>query len=134
MAEPTVTTSPASLLTIFGATGDLAQRMLLPSLYSLQAENLLPPQMRILGTARSELDRESFANLVSAAIGERIPSTERNDAALRGLLARLDYGAASVDGAMVDEPVRIRARAILARLAVPQAGTTASTSSEMRQP
>ena len=89
--------APASLLTIFGATGDLAQRMLLPSLYSLQAENLLPPQMRILGTARSELDREAFANLVSAAIGERIPSTERNDAALRGLLARLDYGAASVD-------------------------------------
>ena len=89
--------APASLLTIFGATGDLAQRMLLPSLYSLQAENLLPPQMRILGTARSELDREGFANLVSAAIGERIPSTERNDAALRGLLARLDYGAASVD-------------------------------------
>ena len=89
--------APASLLTIFGATGDLAQRMLLPSLYSLQAENLLPPQMRILGTARSELDREGFANLVSAAIGERIPDAERNDAALRGLLERLDYGAASVD-------------------------------------
>ena len=89
--------APASLLTIFGATGDLAQRMLLPSLYSLQAEHLLPDGLRILGTARSELDRESFANLVSAAIGERIPSTERNDAALRGLLARLDYGAASVD-------------------------------------
>ena len=89
--------APASLLTIFGATGDLAQRMLLPSLYSLQAEHLLPDGLRILGTARSELDREGFANLVSAAIGERIPSTERNDAALRGLLARLDYGAASVD-------------------------------------
>ena len=89
--------APASLLTIFGATGDLARRMLLPSLYSLQAEHLLPDGLRILGTARSELDREGFANLVSAAIGERIPSTERNDAALRGLLARLDYGAASVD-------------------------------------
>ena len=89
--------APASLLTIFGATGDLARRMLLPSLYSLQAEQLLPANLRILGTARSELDREGFANLVSASIAERILAAERNDAALRGLLDRLDYAAASVD-------------------------------------
>ncbi|RZA20974.1 MAG: glucose-6-phosphate dehydrogenase [Lysobacteraceae bacterium] len=89
--------APASLLTIFGATGDLAQRMLLPSLYSLQAEQLLPANLRILGTARSELDREGFANLVAAAIGERIPAAERNDTALRGLMDRLDYMPASVD-------------------------------------
>ena len=36
----------ASLLTIFGATGDLAQRMLLPSLYGLQRDGLLPPRCR----------------------------------------------------------------------------------------
>ena len=89
--------APASLLTIFGATGDLAQRMLLPSLYSLQAEQLLPPGLRILGTARSELDREGFSTLVANTINQRIPAAERNDAALRALLARLDYGAASVD-------------------------------------
>ena len=89
--------APASLLTIFGATGDLARRMLLPSLYSLQAEQLLPANLRILGTARSVLDREGSANLVSASIAERIPAAERNDAALRGLLDRLDYAAASVD-------------------------------------
>ena len=89
--------APASLLTIFGATGDLSRRMLLPSLYSLQAEQLLPANLRILGTARSELDREGFANLVSTSIAERIPGAERNDAALRGLLDRLDYAAASVD-------------------------------------
>ena len=95
--------APASLLTIFGATGDLARRMLLPSLYSLQAEHLLPANLRILGTARSELDREGFANLVSASIGERIPAAERDDAALRGLLERLDYAAASVDDELVAE-------------------------------
>jgi glucose-6-phosphate 1-dehydrogenase len=46
-------TTPATLLTIFGATGDLAQRMLLPSLYGLEDDDLLPASMRILGTARS---------------------------------------------------------------------------------
>ncbi|HEY1036171.1 MAG TPA: glucose-6-phosphate dehydrogenase, partial [Pseudoxanthomonas sp.] len=88
---------PASLLTIFGATGDLARRMLLPSLYSLQAEHLLPDGMRILGTARSELDREGFADLVATSIAERVPAAERSEEALRGLLERLDYCAAGAD-------------------------------------
>jgi len=91
--------TPASLLTVFGATGDLARRMLLPSLYSLQAERLLPDGMRILGTARSELDREGFAKLVADSIHERIPAAERNDDALRGLIERLDYCPASADDA-----------------------------------
>ncbi|MFN7183867.1 MAG: glucose-6-phosphate dehydrogenase, partial [Thermomonas haemolytica] len=88
---------PASLLTVFGATGDLARRMLLPSLYSLQAERLLPEGMRILGTARSELDREGFAQLVADSIQQRIPAHERSEEALRGLLERLDYLPASAD-------------------------------------
>ncbi|MDI1253700.1 glucose-6-phosphate dehydrogenase [Thermomonas sp.] len=103
--------APASLLTIFGATGDLAQRMLLPSLYSLQAEGLLPPDLRILGTARSELDREAFAGQVANAIAERVPAAERNDAAVRGLLDRLDYCPASVndDASMATLAERVNA-------------------------
>jgi len=89
--------APASLLTVFGATGDLAQRMLLPSLYSLQAEGLLPRDLRILGTARGDLDRDAFAATVAGSIDQRIPRAEHNDGALRGLLERIDYVAASVD-------------------------------------
>ena len=89
--------APASLLTIFGATGDLAHRMLWPSLYSLQAEGLLPERLRILGTARSELNREAFAASVADAIGKRIPDAERNDSALQELLDRLDYVPAGAD-------------------------------------
>lgn len=89
------TCSPASLLTLFGATGDLAHRMLLPSLYGLQSEGLLPPGMRILGTARGEMDREGFINAMVASLGD-VPA---NDAALRGLVERLDYRAASIDDA-----------------------------------
>ena len=89
--------TPASLLTIFGATGDLARRMLLPSLYSLQAEKLLPDGMRILGTARSELDRDAFVQMVADSIHQRIPAGERDDAALRGLLERVDFFSASAD-------------------------------------
>jgi glucose-6-phosphate 1-dehydrogenase len=51
---------PARSLLLFGATGDLAQRMLLPSLYGLHADGLLPADLKIVGTARSEIDDAGF--------------------------------------------------------------------------
>ena len=87
----------ASLLTIFGATGDLAQRMLLPSLYGLQADGLLPPRLRILGSARSAMDADAFRGLVAQCIEQRVPTAELNEATLRALLERIDYRAAAVD-------------------------------------
>ena len=87
----------ASLLTIFGATGDLAQRMLLPSLYGLEADRLLPPRLRILGSARSAMDTEAFRALVASCIEQRVPAAERDDATVRALLERIDYRAAAVD-------------------------------------
>ncbi len=95
--ESAVTTSPASLLTIFGATGDLAQRMLLPSLYGLQSDGLLPASMRILGTARSALDDTVFRAFVTDAIARYVPAEQRNDATLRALLDRVHYQPASLD-------------------------------------
>ena len=88
---------PASLLTIFGATGDLARRMLLPSLYGLEGDGLLPASLRILGTARSELDGEGFKALVAGAIDQHVPAAERDDATLGRLLQRVHYQAAALD-------------------------------------
>ncbi|MBA2239024.1 MAG: glucose-6-phosphate dehydrogenase (NADP(+)), partial [Lysobacter sp.] len=92
-----MTGAPASLLTIFGATGDLAQRMLLPSLYGLQREGLLPPSLRILGTARFELDSAGFRDMVTSAVTRQVPSNERDDASLAALLQRIEYRAAALD-------------------------------------
>ncbi|HZX80469.1 MAG TPA: glucose-6-phosphate dehydrogenase [Lysobacter sp.] len=83
--------TPASLLTIFGASGDLAQRMLLPSLYGLHRERLLPPGLRILGSARSEYDDAGFRENVAQAIGRFVPAGELDEAELRGLLERVHY-------------------------------------------
>ncbi|MCB1552702.1 MAG: glucose-6-phosphate dehydrogenase [Xanthomonadales bacterium] len=88
---------PATQLVIFGATGDLAQRMLLPSLYGLQHDGLLHERFRILGTARSELDRESFCAQVEANLKDRVPAADLDAASLRGLIERLDYRPVSLD-------------------------------------
>ena len=64
----------ASTLLLFGATGDLAHRMLLPSLYGLHADGLLPEGFRIICTARSDLDDESYRASAVEALKEHVPA------------------------------------------------------------
>jgi glucose-6-phosphate 1-dehydrogenase len=61
-------------LVIFGATGDLAQRMLFPSLYFLEEDRLLPESLSIVGCSRSPIDRETFHGRVKTAVRERADS------------------------------------------------------------
>jgi glucose-6-phosphate 1-dehydrogenase len=90
----------ASLLVIFGATGDLAQRMLLPSLYGLQRDGLLPPALKVLCSARSALSTEEFHRTVAESIERRVPSAEHDHTHLADLLARVSYQAAGLDDAV----------------------------------
>ena len=92
-----MTRTSASLLVIFGATGDLAQRMLFPSLYGLHADGLLPGALRILGTARSALDVAGFRELVAGAVKRHLPAGECSDATLQALLERIEYQPAAID-------------------------------------
>jgi glucose-6-phosphate 1-dehydrogenase len=63
-----------STLLLFGATGDLAHRMLLPSLYGLHADGLLPEDFRIVCTARSQLDDETYRASAVEALKEHVPA------------------------------------------------------------
>jgi len=84
---------PASLLVLFGATGDLAQRMLLPSLFDLQRDGLLHADLRILATARSDLDDASFREQAGATI-ELQAGGQIDPGQVRALLDRLCYQSA----------------------------------------
>ena len=64
----------ADRLLLFGATGDLAQRMLLPSLFALDADGLLAPDLKIIGTARSELNDAEYRNFARAALEKYLPA------------------------------------------------------------
>lgn len=55
---------------IFGVTGDLAQRMLLPALYRLTVERLLPETFAVIGFARRPMSRDAFHSFVRAAISQ----------------------------------------------------------------
>ena len=79
----------ADRLILFGATGDLAKRMLLPSLCALDADDLLSPDLRIVGTARSDMTDQGFRNFAREALETYLPANRRGSMA--DFLNRLHY-------------------------------------------
>lgn len=78
-------------LLLFGATGDLAKRMLLPSLYALHQDGLIAPGLRIVGTARSALSDEEYRALVSDVLEEFLPDDRKAEEKVAGFLERISY-------------------------------------------
>ncbi len=96
-----MTRQPVAKLLLFGATGDLSQRMLLPSLYGLHADGLLPEGLTITGTARHEHDDAGFRDFAKHALDQFLPDDRKDQAAIDAFLARLHYqplDASNVDG------------------------------------
>ena len=48
---------------IFGAAGDLTKRLLVPALYNLAADHLLPERFAVVGVARADIHDESFLTI-----------------------------------------------------------------------
>ncbi|OGV50449.1 MAG: glucose-6-phosphate dehydrogenase [Lentisphaerae bacterium GWF2_52_8] len=74
---------------IFGASGDLAARKLLPALFSLEQRKLLHDESHIIGCARTPLTDEVFRENARRAILERF--TKANPAELEKFLGKLSY-------------------------------------------
>ena len=92
----------ADMIVLFGATGDLAQRMLLPSLYFLESEGFLAPGFRIVATARSAMTREAFLAAAAETTAKRAEPEAVDPATWARFAERLDYVAADAttpDGA-----------------------------------
>jgi glucose-6-phosphate 1-dehydrogenase len=58
------------VIVVFGANGDLSRRKLLPALVHLEAEGLMPPDYRVIGSSRSELSDDEFRAFAREATRE----------------------------------------------------------------
>jgi len=76
---------------VFGATGDLTRRKLLPALYYRFRDGQIPDDSWIIGAARSDLSPEEFRRHAEEAIGQHVPPDDRDADAVRRFCARLDY-------------------------------------------
>ena len=78
-------------LVIFGGTGDLARRKILPGLFRRFLSGQMPDESRIIGAARSDLDQAGYQELIGNAIAEFGGAEKSDKAGLKAFLARLDY-------------------------------------------
>src|SRR4051812_5874998 len=83
-------------LFIFGASGDLAKRKLLPAIYNLAHEGALPERFNLIGCARSEWSDDEFRNVAREAI-TKFSRREPDKVVLNSLLDRMRYVPGSFD-------------------------------------
>jgi glucose-6-phosphate 1-dehydrogenase len=77
-------------LVIFGASGDLTKRKIIPSLYRLNRNNFLPEDFFVLGTARTEMTREGFREEMREAVKAVYPE-DFDESSWEGFAQRLYY-------------------------------------------
>jgi len=90
-SEPTV-------FVIYGASGDLSQRKLLPAIYNLAVRGLLPNRFAVIGYARSEMDNDAFREFARTAV-EKFSRTPVDDHLWRAFAESLHYQSGSFDEA-----------------------------------
>lgn len=81
--------SRATLLVIFGVTGDLSRRKLLPAVWDLYIHNVLPETFRLIGFSRSELSDDGFREYVKNILTEARKDIDRKK--LNSFLQLLTY-------------------------------------------
>lgn len=94
-------------LLLFGITGDLSRRMLLPSLFKLDADELLPEDLRILGAAREALNDELLRDLTREVLSPLTADGRYSEAQVERFLERLHYVAVDLADADTFEQLRI---------------------------
>ena len=78
-------------LVIFGGTGDLAMRKLLPALYHRDLDGQLTPESRIIAASRGELAREDYLERVEEALRRNLAEDEFDETFWATFAARIHY-------------------------------------------
>ncbi len=100
------------LMVIFGASGDLTKRLLMPALYNLACDGLLPDEFAIIGIAMDDLTTESFRERMARDIRTFNTRGRFDPAVWDQLESRLHYTAGKFD----DEAAHKRLRELVVRL------------------
>ncbi|MEP9392542.1 glucose-6-phosphate dehydrogenase [Gordonia sp. VNQ95] len=101
---------PSSLV-IFGVTGDLARKKLMPAVYDLANRGLLPPSFALVGFARRDWDDEHFSTVVHDAVRQHARTGFREE-----VWERLAEGFRFVHGSFDDDDAFLRLKQTLAKL------------------
>ena len=87
-------------LVIFGGTGDLARRKILPALFRRYCSGQMPAEARIIGAARTEMSDDEFRTMCAEALDEFAPGLPRADGTLETFLEQVSYVTIDAKGDM----------------------------------
>lgn len=88
-------------LVLFGATGDLSLRKLIPAMYFREREGQLPDDGRIIGAARSDYTSESFRAWLDEQVRQYLPDDQFDETDWQRFLQRIEYQ--RVDATSLDD-------------------------------
>jgi glucose-6-phosphate 1-dehydrogenase len=84
-------TGDSCVLVIFGASGDLTKRKLIPGLYNLACVGCMNPEFEVLGIGRSPMSSEEFRKKSGEAAAESKDTRDFSESGWRGFERRLHY-------------------------------------------
>jgi glucose-6-phosphate 1-dehydrogenase len=90
MSSQTIPVDPFDYI-VFGGTGDLAERKLLPALFHRQLAGQLTDPTRIIGASRSEMSDDEYRQFARNALNEHVKEEERDPEHVEKFLSRLHY-------------------------------------------
>jgi glucose-6-phosphate 1-dehydrogenase len=111
----TLASLPPQSLVLFGASGDLARRKLLPALYDLAYEGLMPERWAIVGSGGSRLGDADFRERARAG-AEEFSRHRLDEGRWQGFAQRLSYVSAPLDDPDAFSPLRDRLLTVDAEL------------------
>lgn len=76
---------------VFGGTGDLAERKLIPALFRRYCDGQIPDESRIIGAARGEMTTEAYRDFAKNSLDTHVRETELSRNCLAGFLSLLYY-------------------------------------------
>src|SRR5688500_139774 len=86
-----------SILVIFGASGDLTRRKLLPALFQLSRRHRLPPRFSVIGVAKTSLDDAAFRQQFRDSLQEFANVDASGDAVAESLAGHMRYLTGDLD-------------------------------------
>src|SRR5579871_1176274 len=104
-------TGDACAMVIFGASGDLTKRKLIPALYNLAKENLLSKEFALIGFARSEMSSEDFRKLIGDELNQ-FATTTVDPELWHWLSRRIYYVSGNVDDPKSYEKLKVQLAAV----------------------
>ena len=117
MSSRIISVDPFDMV-VFGATGDLAARKLMPALFRRDVAGQIPAEARIIGVSRRPVDDAAYLDWVKGSLRQHVPAEELTEENLARFMARLahvtldassDAGWPELAKLLADHPERIRA-------------------------